>query len=335
MKISHFTQGSVPNCQQHGETVFPFVKEPSEPEMSREEFVSWAESSKETLKTLATEHGAVLLRNYPMSTVEDFDGLINALDVENFPYEKSLSNAVRINRTERVFSANEAPPDVTIFFHHEMAQTPLYPKWIFFYCEIPSEEGGATPICRSDTLYLQLKEACPEFIEACEALGLKYTNVMPGEDDPESGMGRSWQSTLGVSTREAAESRLKELDYSWEWLEDDCLKATTPQLPAVLEVSPGRKTFFNQLIAAYSGWKDRRNDPSKAIRHGDGSVLDADAVQTAIKLSEDLAFDVGWQKGDAVIIDNRIVMHARRTFKGTRKIVASLGDLQSNVFATA
>jgi hypothetical protein len=139
-------------------------------------------------------------------------------------------------------------------------------------------------------------------------------------------MGRSWQSTLGAKTREEAETRLKTLGYSWEWLPDGCLRATTPVLPAVREVSPGRKTFFNQLIAAFRGWKDARNDPAKAIRFGDGSPLDRDAVQVAIDLAEELAFDVPWQRGDAVLVDNILVMHGRRTFRGTRKVLASLAE---------
>src|SRR5438094_122123 len=85
------------------------------------------------------------------------------------------------------------------------------------------------------------------------------------DDAPKSGMGRSWQSTLRAKTREEAEARLRELGYSWEWLPDGCLRATTPTLPAVRKLPDGRTTFFNQLIAAYHGWKDTRNDPSKAI----------------------------------------------------------------------
>ena len=75
-------------------------------------------------------------------------------------------------------------------------------------------------------------------------------------------------------------------------------------------------------------------DPSEAIRHGDGSKLDADAVRRAVELAEELAFDVPWKPGDAVLIDNTIAMHARRTFRGTRKVLASLADMQTHVFAT-
>ncbi|MCI0335009.1 MAG: TauD/TfdA family dioxygenase [Planctomycetes bacterium] len=317
---------SVAGQQKFDGHVFPLVLQCNTPGATLDATIDWVRVNRDELLGKASQHGAVLFRGFPLATPQDLDAFIAAFELPNFPYYESLSNAVRVNWTERVFSANEAPPEVTIFFHHEMAQTPIFPAKLFFFCQQPAEEGGATPICRSDVLFDRLAERCPQFARECEDKGLQYTNVMPAENDPKSGMGRSWQSTLGTKTREEAEARLRSLGYSWEWQPDGCLRATTPVLPGVREVSPGRKTFFNQLIAAFRGWKDSRNDPSKAIRLGDGSPLDREAVQVAIDLSEELAFDVPWQRGDAVLVDNFLVMHGRRTFRGTRKVLASLAE---------
>lgn len=323
---------SVDHQQHHGDTAFPYVLVNRDSQASIASAAQWIASQRADLLGLATRHGAVLLRGFPVTGAEDFDAMIQALDVANFPYEKSLSNAVRVVRTPRVFSANEAPSDVQIFFHHEMAQTPLYPRWIFFSCEVAAEQGGATPICRSDVLLARLAVVRPDFVRTCEQKGLRYSNVMPGDNDAKSGMGRSWRSTLGVDSREEAEHRLRELRYEWEWLDGDCLRATTPALPAVVLMPDGRKVFFNQLIAAFCGWKDERNDPSKAIRHGDRTPLDAEAVRVAVQLAEELAFDLTWQVGDVVLVDNMIAMHARRPFVGARKVVASLAQMQRNEF---
>ncbi|MEM7478515.1 MAG: TauD/TfdA family dioxygenase [Planctomycetota bacterium] len=292
--------------------------------------LTWIQSERGKLLKEATRHGAVLFRSFGLQGAQDFDALIGALGIENFPYKKSLSNAVRVNFTERVFSANEAPSSVKIYLHHEMAQTPFYPTWILFFCEQAAEQGGATPICRSDILYESLYQEHEDFLQELEAKGLKYTNVMPDSDDPHSGMGRSWQSTLGVETKDEAEARLKELDYSWLWQQDSCLRCTTPLLPAVRTLRDGRKTLFNQLIAAYAGWSDDRNDPSKAIRLGDNSKLNAEAVNRMIELAYESSFDMEWQNGDAVLIDNTVVMHGRRPFEGKRRVLASLGDMQSH-----
>ncbi len=315
---------SVAAQQTHGGISFPLALVCQTPNATLGATTAWVQDRRAELQTQLAAHGAILFRGFPLATPLDFDAFIAAFGYPNFPYQDSLSNAVRTNFTERVFSANEAPANVTIYLHHEMAQTPIYPSKLLFFCQQAAETGGATPLCRSDVVYERLAERCPEFLRNCEAKGLRYTNVMPSQNDPASGMGRSWQSTFRRDTRAAAEARMTELGYTWEWLDDGCLRATTPRLPAVREVSPGRKTFFNQLIAAFKGWKDSRNDPSKAITLGDGTPLDRDAVIAAADIAEALTFDVPWQNGDVALVDNYIVMHARRTFTGPRKILASL-----------
>lgn len=316
--------GTVPGQQSYGEVVFPHVLFCRSTDTTLDETFTWIRTQRNELAEELQRSGTILFRDFPLSTDQDFDAFIRAFDFPNFRYEDSLSNAVRVVRTERVFTANEAPPEVTIFFHHEMAQTPIYPGKLFFFCEQAATEGGATPLCRSDVLFDRLRQVCPQFARDCEEKGLLYHTVMPGENDPNSGMGRSWQSTFRAEIREQAEVRMRELNYSWEWLDENCLRATTPVLPAVFELPDGRKTFFNQLIAAYQGWKDKRNDPSKAITFGDGSPLDKEAVLQAVALGEELAFDVPWQAGDVALVDNYLVMHGRRTFSGKRKVLASL-----------
>jgi hypothetical protein len=92
----------------------------------------------------------------------------------------------------------------------------------------------------------------------------------------------------------------------------------------VRDLGAGRRSFFNQLIAAYHGWKDTRNDPAKAIVHGDGTPLDAQAVATVAELAEGLTFDIPWQTGDVALVDNFVTMHGRRPFSGIRRVLASL-----------
>jgi hypothetical protein len=315
---------SVPQQQSPDGQVFPLVLCCDTPAATLDDVVRWAEHQRDLLKQQAESHGAILFRGFPIANPDDFDRFIEAFDLENFPYEQSLSNAVRINFTPRVFSANEAPADVTIYLHHEMAQTPVFPSKLFFFCQKPADEGGATPLCRSDVLFDRMLEECPEFARKCETTGLQYANVMPSENDAGSGMGRSWQSTFRADSRESAEQSLQQLGYTWQWLDDGCLRAVTPVLPAVRTVGSGRKVFFNQLIAATKGWKDSRNDPSKSIMHGDGSPLDRDAVQRVAEIAEQISFDLQWQQGDVALVDNFLAMHGRRTFRGTRRVLASL-----------
>lgn len=269
-------------------------------------------------------HGAILFRGFPVRSAEDFDDFVSAFGLPNFTYSESLSNAVRKNRTDKVFTANEAPSHVSIFLHHEMAQTPVFPSKLFFFCERAAEKGGATPLCRSDIVLERLTEIAPDFVDACERLGVRYSNTMPEADDAESGQGRSWRSTLSAESIVEAEAKLTDLGYEWEWLDEGNLRVTSPVLPAIRVLADGRRVFFNQLIAAFRGWKDSRNAGGRAITFGDGSEISATAMAAAIKISDELSFDVPWQTGDVALVDNYLVMHGRRPYEGQRRVLASL-----------
>jgi len=309
--------------QQHGE-VFPLVLACDGAAFDLAQAQGWVAKNKEGLLEKLSHHGALLFRGLPLGSDADFDAVIQSFALNNFTYAESLSNAVRRNRTERVFTANEAPPSVSIYLHHEMAQTPIYPSKLFFFCEQASESGGATPLCRSDILLKELERVAPEFVADCREKGVRYSNVMPASDDPESGQGRSWRSTLSTDSPTAAEDKLRKLGYEWQWQDGDSLRVTTAVLPAVRLTAGGREVFFNQLIAAFRGWRDVRNSPEKSIRFGDDSEISSEAMARAIQLGDELSFDIPWQTGDMALVDNFLVMHGRRPFTGQRRILASL-----------
>ena len=132
--------------------------------------VTWIATERRRLIESLSLHGAVLFRGFPVHDANEFDAFIRAFALESFTYEESLSNAVRVNCTELVFTANEAPPDVSIYLHHEMAQTPLFPSRLFFFCEKAPRVDGQTPICRSDVLLERLANATRSLSRPAHAL---------------------------------------------------------------------------------------------------------------------------------------------------------------------
>jgi alpha-ketoglutarate-dependent taurine dioxygenase len=204
----------------------------------------WLAQHKSQIEMELEINGAVLFRDFGIVDDQGFDAFIRAFDWPSFTYEESLSNAVRHNRTELVFTANEAPPSVSIFLHHEMAQTPIYPSKLFFFCEQATASGYATSICRSDILLEQLQAEIPGFLKVCEERGIRYSQTMPAENDLQSGQGRSWASTLSAANVEEAEAKLKRLNYQWQWQSDGSLSVTTPVLPTVKMLEDGRKVFL-------------------------------------------------------------------------------------------
>ncbi|MEM8772242.1 MAG: TauD/TfdA family dioxygenase [Pseudomonadota bacterium] len=299
---------------------FPAVVEPSAHDDLARLFADQRGDIERTLDAT----GAVLFRGFSLSTAEDFDRAVGAWGETNFSYDRSLSNAVRVNVTPRVFTANEAPPETSIYLHHEMAQTPLYPSRLFFFCETAPVSGGATPLCRSDIVLQRLEEEAPEIVDFFRRKGVRYSNTLPAENDASSGQGRGWKSMLGVDDKAGAEARLVALGYDWRWLPGDVLRVTSPILPAVRDLADGRAVFFNQLIAAYRGWRDGRNDPTKSITFGDGAPVEPEHMSAAIRIADELTFDLNWRAGDVALIDNFLVMHGRRPFAGKRRVLASL-----------
>jgi len=292
-----------------------------------EQAQSWINDNQAILKKELSCTGALLLRGFPVTDAVSYDAFFAAFGYNNFTYKESLSNAVRINYTDLVFSANEAPKNVEIYLHNEMAQTPLYPNIISLFCEASADIGGATMICRSDGVYQQLVLVEPELTDKLAAVGIKYTNRIPSGDNPDSAQGRGWQSTLSVETKGQAEQKLQSLGYYWQWHADGSVTAQTKALPAIKSIDGQRQVFFNQIIAAYQGWEGVKDDPSIALCFGDDSPIPKRFLDNICAIASEATYDIEWQDGDVAVVDNHLAMHGRRPYDGdrVRKVLVTLG----------
>jgi len=301
------------------------------------------------------ERGCVLFRGFPLRTAEDFDAFVCAFrGWEDLSYEKSFSFAVRSRCSNRICTTNEGKSGGLVF-HHEQAQTPLWPSAVFFCCLKPAApgDGGATGLTPSDVLVDELEKRHPEFMAKCESEGVRYTIYAGPEQDTSKGAGRSWKSFFHVSSKEECEKVMSEGGWDWSWGEGppgvavgpDYLKFTTPLLDAVKFV-PGtsRKCFFNQIIAtlanalefskvgANGGFDPLNDTPTQesvdaCIRFGGGGSLDLRVLLDAKAICEANAIDIEWEQGDVALIDNYAMMHARRMWNGppgSRLLLASL-----------
>ena len=119
--------------------------------------------------------------------------------------------------------------------------------------------------------------------------------------------------------------RSAKLGVSLEWLSDGNVKTVTSVLPGLREdKESGQLAWFNSMVAAYTGWKDSRNVPEKAVTFGDGTPLPSEAVKECLRLMDELSVAILWEKGDVLLIDNHIVQHARRSFVPPRRVLAAL-----------
>ena len=163
--------------------------------------------------------------------------LVQAFKLQ-FPLRKILSNAVRINRTERVFTASKPqkrpshyttrwrrPPSTPPIFFCSRLQKPVGPL------NLPLRQlwkalGGISGLCRDCEVHIALHQHHAR-VKTMQHLG----SVVVG-------------AALLALRKKRQKTGSKNLD-TWEWLKDECLRVTTPVLPAVLETNGQRHSSTN------------------------------------------------------------------------------------------
>ncbi|CAM6049550.1 unnamed protein product [Sphagnum compactum] len=324
---SFFVEGRVPEQRKQGKngSLFPQVLKPGAASSADvNSLVAAIRKDKDWLEQQLELYGALLLRDFGVHTAEDFNAVVEAFDYPELPYIGGA--APRFKVVGRVYTTNESPPDQLVPFHHEMAQVPEYPGKLFFYCEVEPAEGGETPILLSHLIYERMAKEWPEFVEKLQKEGVLYTRVLPEGDDLSSAIGRGWQSTFLTTDRLEAEKRAAKLGVRLEWLsEGGGVKTVTGPIPAIkTDELRHRPVWFNSIVAAYTGWKDSRNDPEKAVTYGDGTPLPKDAVLACLKVLEEEKVSIPWRHGDVLMLDNNAVQHSRKAFVPPRRVLASL-----------
>lgn len=328
-------EAGLPEARTVADRTFPLTLTPERSPCTTDQLCTWLEQRAGWLLDRARDHGAVLLRGFAVKSPDEFARVVEGLGLDNMPYIGGAAVRSKVSG-ERVLTSNESPPSEPIPLHHEMSQVPDPPDYVVFYCDIPASEGGETPIVLSNHVYQLARARHPEFMARVEELGVRYVRIMPAEDDPSSAIGRSWKSTYQADSREQAEARMRAQNTSFEWLDSGDLRTITAALPAIrTDTRTGEKTFFNSMIAAYTGWVDSRNDPTRAVQLGDGSPVDHQAMMDIadIMMAERVAF--AWHKRDILLVDNRLTMHSRNPFVPPRRILASVARTPRNSSAAS
>jgi len=93
----------------------------------------------------------------------------------------------------------------------------------------------------------------------------------------------------------------------------------------VSEQRTGIETWFNSIILLHPAARSDVGSSSPwNVVYGDFSpLIDSDVILAAKILAEE-GTQFKWHKGDVLLIDNTLALHARNTFKPPRRILASI-----------
>eukprot|EP00026_Physarum_polycephalum_P011391 Phypoly_transcript_11612.p1 GENE.Phypoly_transcript_11612~~Phypoly_transcript_11612.p1 ORF type:complete len:323 (+),score=55.22 Phypoly_transcript_11612:144-1112(+) len=305
----------------------PTVLKNASEESSLQDTVSWIKSHKSEIQKRWLETGALLFRGFPLSTPQDFLEFINAFEWEFSTYLGAAGPRNHI--LGPIHTSTETPPNVKIQLHHEMAYSQLAPSALFFFCEIPPAAGGETPILASYTLYERLKAANPNFIDLLTTKKVKYASVVLSKEKCDGRYQRSWQEIYQTDSQEEAAKKAQAIGpkEKIEFLPDGSMHVITAPMEAIrFDERTQRHVFYNSVVLlhpATHGIADARKN-MWGPTYGDSSQIASEDVLGALKIMNEEKVEFQWQKGDVLLVDNTLVLHARNSFTPPRRILTAM-----------
>jgi len=298
--------------------------------------------AREELGEVLARHGAILFRGFGLRTAEEFHQASSTL-FGNGMHDYAGGASPRGQVRSGVFESTRVPAPFCIPQHHEMSYMPDPPRRLAFFCETAPREGGETPLADSRKIYgLIPEEVRAEF----EAKGIRYHRYLYGPRWNLHHRTRnrfirlytSWMHTFSTTDRRVVEEYWAAHGGSVQWDREggariaSRLRATRPH------PETGEMLWFNHVAVFLSsprstGWLPWLGyhlaypNPLRRPFHaefGDGTPIrhaQIDAIRGAIDAA---TVKFHWWRGDLLLVDNFLVTHGRRPFRGPRKILVAI-----------
>jgi alpha-ketoglutarate-dependent taurine dioxygenase len=330
-KAVDLSQPTVKTSQLRPDQKLPLIVSPTDANI---DLAEWAENNRDFISEKVLEHGAVLFRGFNLPTPVEFERAAAAICKELY---SEYGDLPREGVAGKIYKSTPYPADKMILYHNESSHLSSWPTRINFFCALPAQEGGATPVadCREVAKVMD-----PEILRTFEEKGLKYVrNFSPGLDV-------SWQQFFHTNDRSVVEKQCEEAGMTCEWTANDGLRVGQKCVAVTRHPKTGEKIFFNQVQLHHVYCLDKetrdsmlkifkREDLPRHVYYGDGSEIPDSVMEHVGEVYEKCAVRFQWQKGDMISVDNMMVCHARDPHVGDRKICVAMGPLISAKDAAA
>ena len=90
----------------------------------------WAKENKPLLENYLLKHGGILLRNFNINSVSEFNRMVQTLSPDLLDYVYRSTPRTKLGG--KIYTATEYPADRVIPLHNENAYSRSWPKKIFF-----------------------------------------------------------------------------------------------------------------------------------------------------------------------------------------------------------
>lgn len=312
-------------------TVRPFYVDKSlpllvEPAVAGVDLVAWAERNRALIEEYLESHGAILFRDFNVSTTTDFERFIRASAGELLEYADQTSPRHKVSGN--VYTSTDYPAQQGIFLHNESSYAAVWPLRIFFFCVSAPDTGGETPIADVRKVLARIPAEIRQRFLAKGWMLARNFGV---------GLGLPWQTVFQTDDRNTVEDYCHAAGITFEWKGDGRL--TTRQIRKAIVNHPRTRepvwfnhaTFFHsstaqpelrQMLLAQYG---EQQLPYQTY-YGDRSDIEDSTLELLRDAYRQETVSFSWQQGDILMLDNMLVAHGRNPFTGPRKIVAGMAQ---------
>jgi alpha-ketoglutarate-dependent taurine dioxygenase len=301
------------------------------PVFERVDLISWATANTDFVESYLERNGAILFRGFGLSSVEEFERLIEVVSGPLLDY--SYRSTPRHVANGRIYSSTEYPAHQSIPLHNENSYTRNWPMKLSFFAQQLPDKGGETPIADSRKIYNAIP---PDIRECFERKGLMYVRNYG------TGLDLRWQEVFQTSSKAVVEDYCRKAQMEFEWIGDDQFR--TRQLCQAAERHPrtSEMVWFNQahlfhvsrlpaevrewLLAAFGEPNLPRN-----VYFADGSTIETAMLDEIVRVCDEQSIVFPWHEGDVLMLDNMLTAHGRKPFVGKRKVVVGIAESHQTI----
>lgn len=288
--------------------------------------IDWTRRNLAFIERNLLDHGAILFRNFKVQTVDDFERLITTVSAELLDY--SYRSTPRTQVSGKIFTSTEYPAYQTIPLHNEMSYTLSWPLKIWFFSVKTAEQGGETPIADSRRVFDRIDPMIREQFSRKQIMYVRNYG---------DGLDLSWQDVFQTASKHEVEEFCRRTSIEFEWTGSNRLR--TSQICQALATHPktGQTVWFNQahlfnisslapevrqsLLASFE-----ERDLPRNTYYGDGSPIEASALDEIREAYQQEAIVFPWEQGDIMMLDNMLTAHGRMPYVGPRKVVVGMAE---------
>jgi alpha-ketoglutarate-dependent taurine dioxygenase len=300
----------------------PYVMTSSSPD---EPITSLAEKSRPLLRELLSRHGAVLLRRFQVTGIDDFGRFATTFSQDRL-VEYSERSSPRTALADAVYTSTDYPPDQTIFLHNENSYQSSWPRMLYFHCVQPPATQGATPLADIRRIHASIH---PDVRAEFERRGWSVVrNFHPG-------FGASWEYVFGTDDRSAVADYCRDNQIDHTWIGQRQLRTKAVRSAVRVHPDTGEHVWFNHIVFFHHTTLPEEvragiqalfpvEDLPTNTYYGDGGVIPDETIAHLRDCYERHRVRFDWQAGDVLLVDNMLACHGREPFTGARKIAVAM-----------